>query len=491
MRVVIYARISQDRDESSRAIDRQVADCQSYAARNGLTVVETTVDRDVSAFSGVARPGFERAMELIGLNQADGILAWKSDRLYRRVADLERVIDAFNAVDARVFTVDTGTVDLTTPNGRTQARIGAIFAMNEMELKGERTARAFKQLAEEGGWKGGRKPLGYAKDGVTLVPEEAKVIKEAASRLLSGQSLASVTAWASSQLGRELRATALREALLGPRVIGVRTYTSQRARTLWAERKRKGEVSGPCPPEATTKAEWDPILTPSTQEELRALFHQRKQVRGKSATEAVLARLLFCMECGHVLHRNPKSYYCPPPSQGGCGQVAISAAPTEQFIKDQVNVVLEQVQEQEVLGAEAQPQLPAQTEEWQQIDREREELKRLRDAGLYTVDETLDRLRGLDQRRERLSAEQMELLNRASQRRALYGRIGDWDQGTVQEQAQVLRLMIRHITIARATTRGRVFRTDRIKPIHWADGECNCEVERLPGHRIPRVHYRN
>ncbi|RNI25137.1 recombinase family protein [Flexivirga caeni] len=84
-RAVIYARVSEDRDGRSLSIDQQIEDCERYAKRNKLTVVGKEMDRDRSASSGKKRDGFEAAIECVRSGEADGILAWSSDRLYRRL----------------------------------------------------------------------------------------------------------------------------------------------------------------------------------------------------------------------------------------------------------------------------------------------------------------------------------------------------------------------------------------------------------------------
>lgn len=47
--VAIYARISQDRDNTGMAVSRQLADCRAEAKKCGWVVAEEYVDDDVSA----------------------------------------------------------------------------------------------------------------------------------------------------------------------------------------------------------------------------------------------------------------------------------------------------------------------------------------------------------------------------------------------------------------------------------------------------------
>ena len=58
----LYLRISRD-DGETTAVERQRADCLALAAERGWEVGEEYVDADVSAFSGVERPAFQRLLE--------------------------------------------------------------------------------------------------------------------------------------------------------------------------------------------------------------------------------------------------------------------------------------------------------------------------------------------------------------------------------------------------------------------------------------------
>lgn len=58
----VYARISSDRSGDTLGVQRQIADCLALAERKGWTVAGQYVDDDVSAWSGRARPEYERCL---------------------------------------------------------------------------------------------------------------------------------------------------------------------------------------------------------------------------------------------------------------------------------------------------------------------------------------------------------------------------------------------------------------------------------------------
>ena len=51
-RAALYLRISSDPDGERAGVERQRADCEALARRNGWEIVEVFEDNDVSAYSG-------------------------------------------------------------------------------------------------------------------------------------------------------------------------------------------------------------------------------------------------------------------------------------------------------------------------------------------------------------------------------------------------------------------------------------------------------
>jgi site-specific DNA recombinase len=89
-RPVIYARISDDAELAGLGVARQLIDCRELAERLGLADPIEIVDNDVSAFdTRRSRPGWKQLIELVRSGDATAILAWHTDRLYRRLTDLE------------------------------------------------------------------------------------------------------------------------------------------------------------------------------------------------------------------------------------------------------------------------------------------------------------------------------------------------------------------------------------------------------------------
>nr|WP_232523145.1 recombinase family protein [Nocardioides sp. MAH-18] len=242
---MIYARISKDRVGAGIKVATQEADCRTLADRLGATVVGVYVDNDLSAYSGKQRPQYLALLERVAAGDADVVIAWHTDRLHRNPTELEAYIDACERGGVDTHTVRAGRIDLTTPSGKLFARNLGSYARFEIEHAIDRQRRAKRRAATEGTWKGGRRPFGYNADGVTVRDSEADAIREAADRVLAGDSLAAIAReWnrrgITTTTGKEWRPDGPRRILLRPRNAGFMEH--------------QGEIIG--------EAEWPPVIEP-------------------------------------------------------------------------------------------------------------------------------------------------------------------------------------------------------------------------------------
>ena len=124
-----------------------------------------------------------------GSSSTTTISAWNGKARPAYAALLEDVID----LDHPVRTCIAGEVDLSTDAGRAIARTLTARGRHESDVKSRRLCAKHEQLAQSGAWASGR-CFGYTNDG-QVIPTEAVIIREIANRLLSGESLRSVTKW--------------------------------------------------------------------------------------------------------------------------------------------------------------------------------------------------------------------------------------------------------------------------------------------------------
>lgn len=224
----IYARISRDKAGAGLGVDRQEADCRALAERLGWDVVAVFVDNDISAYDRrKVRPEYRAMLDAARSGAIKGVIAWHTDRLYRRTTDLEELVSVVEANDLQVQTVRAGNIDLATPSGRMFARTLGNMAQFEVEQSRDRVKSAKDQAAADGKYRGGIRPFGFEKDGVTVRESEAQVIRDATKGVLAGRTLAALTRELNERgvqtSGRSAtwKYGALRDMLIRPRNAGL------------------------------------------------------------------------------------------------------------------------------------------------------------------------------------------------------------------------------------------------------------------------------
>ncbi len=224
----VYLRMSLDRTGEELGIDRQRADCGPLAAAGAREYV----DNDVSASSGRRRPGYEQLLADIERGETTRVIAWSLDRLARRLADLERLVDTCERHRVPVVLARGSELDLSTPSGRLVARLLGSVARHEVEQKSDRQRAEARQRAKRGLPSGGPKPFGYARGGMAVIQSEAAALREAYRSLLAGRTTSGIAADLNraghhTGHGREWRHNSVRLLLLNPRNAGLRAHRGE------------------------------------------------------------------------------------------------------------------------------------------------------------------------------------------------------------------------------------------------------------------------
>lgn len=298
---MIYTRISDDQAGRGLGVARQLEDCQNLAERNGWDVIKHFDDNDVSAYSGKRRRGFEAMLEAMAAGEFDALLCFHTDRLYRNMRDLERVIDVADARQIQIRTVQGGDLDLSTSAGRMIARILGSVARQESEHSGERRKRANIQRAASGDWTAARRPFGYTTKGEPLEPE-ATAVRTAIHDVLAGKSIRAVAReWNAAGLAttgkaEQWRATSVRRVLMRPRYAALVVH--------------QGKIVGP--------GNWTPLIDEDTHHGIVAYLNDPARM-GHTGFERLYqgSGVYRCGVCDAVLigwkpsGGKPRAYTCP------------------------------------------------------------------------------------------------------------------------------------------------------------------------------------
>ena len=451
MKAAIYTRISSDVG-TALGVARQEEDCRALAAQRGWTIVNVYVDNDISASTGQRRPAYKQLLEDLREGLVEALIVWDLDRLHRRPIELEEFLDLADRHKVALASVG-GDVDLATPQGRMVARIKGAVARQEVEQISRRLRRKQLELAQAGRvGNGGIRPYGYAPDRMTVLPEEADIICEAANRVLAGESLGGIAADLTARRIPTVRGgpwsrTSLRELLLRPRIAGLRQY--------------QGAVIGP--------AAWPAILDRDTYEGLRAILtHPGRRPPGlTNARKYLLSGIATCGVCGNPLkihHGGPSAplgYSC---QQSGCGKVRRSLHHLDEFV---ANLIIARL-------AAANLQPPINTEE----DRLGEQIAaveaRLEEVAVAFADDpyvTADQVRTMT-RRLRATLDELQARHAERMRSNVLARIGgadlatSWASLSLSRRRAVISVLAESVIVLPTIRRGRGFDPSRID-IRW------------------------
>lgn len=192
MRYFVYARKSTDDDRQALSLPDQVKEDQLLAERRNLEVIEV-VEEARSAQKPNNRPKFNQMLTRIEKGEADGIIAWKVNRLSRNMTDGGRLADALSHNKVKhIVTVNDGEFFPHTPI----MLLTSYFSIGAQYSKdlGVDTARGLKSRAETGQYPSKAK-LGYLNDFnpatqakyISRDPERFKKVAKLWQLLLTGK----------------------------------------------------------------------------------------------------------------------------------------------------------------------------------------------------------------------------------------------------------------------------------------------------------------
>jgi site-specific DNA recombinase len=188
IKTIAYIRVSTGRQEISPEIQRERV--EAYCRMAGLNLVDTIVERGVSAKTKLSkRPAGSKVAALLKSGICH-IVALKLDRLFRNAADALTTTAEWNQAGIHLHLVDMNGMSLDTSSsmGRMFLTMLAGFAEFERNLISERTTAALRHLRSHGKVFG-HTPYGFnAVDGA-LMPNEAEQAVLSRLRAMRGRGI--------------------------------------------------------------------------------------------------------------------------------------------------------------------------------------------------------------------------------------------------------------------------------------------------------------
>ncbi len=318
--VAIYVRISKDAQARGLGVRDQEQDCRRLAERLGWIVYRVFVDNDIRAakYSNKPRPAYLEMLQAMRDGVVQAVVCWDVYRLVRQPKELEEFLDIAEASGITRLGTVSGDYDLSTPEGRFQARLWANIAANESEKTSQRHRRRQLQIAVDGLPNGGQRRYGYrhiaGENRLEVVPAEAVVVREIAARVLAGETISLIARDLNRRgipaaKGGKWFPNTVRNVVSGDTVAGIRAHRG-----------------------AVYPAQWKPILDRSTHDALVLLFQDpSRRFNPGGPTKHPWVRTLFC-PCTAKLHvrytNGQKTYFCQT-----CGKVNRLAAPVEAYLE--------------------------------------------------------------------------------------------------------------------------------------------------------------
>lgn len=185
MKLIGYTRVSSESQEENTSLGEQEKRIRSYC--DALQHDLINIYLDIASGSHIKRDGLQAALESV--DDVDGIIILKLDRLSRSVQDTIGLIAKLNAKGKHLIAVEQH-LDTSSSSGRLFVNIMASFSEYEREIINERTQGGRKAKHLSGGYAYGKPSFGMKSDQRELVidDEEQTIIKIIKNHRRSGKS---------------------------------------------------------------------------------------------------------------------------------------------------------------------------------------------------------------------------------------------------------------------------------------------------------------
>lgn len=174
--IAIFVRVS----KQSQDYERQIADLNAYAVKQGYTVVATIAEKISGAKRNSERQGIAELLELAASRRIKKVLVSEVSRLGRRTSDVLKVIEELTEQGVSIYAQNYN-LETLTPEGKRNPvasllfTLLAEFARLERETLVERINSGLDQARRRGKTLG--RPTGTTKDSTALLQEYAPVVR--------------------------------------------------------------------------------------------------------------------------------------------------------------------------------------------------------------------------------------------------------------------------------------------------------------------------
>jgi len=466
MRAFIYCRVSTEEQakENHYSLKYQEDKGRQRADQEGWQVYK--VRKDVGSGSATEhRDGYQELLTDVKQQDIDVVLVYKLDRLSRNVRDVYDFIELTKKHSVGFVSLTEG-FDTTTPMGKAQLGMAAVFSQLTRETIAENVRNGLAERARSGSWVGGVPPFGYdyqPQAGLQPDPEEAPTLRRVfklytkeklgmakIAHLLNAQGVG-------TRSGSQWSTSTIQRILINP------VYTGRL--------RHNGDIF---------EGDHEGLISSETFEQAQKIRNSRQKFHPRRRTsKLLLGGLARCGHCGWRLYSRPQSggqqrYTCrgnQKVGEGACSGFVKKAEWIEEPVIAKLREVanskeIQQLAVQEVeklLEEELEPlfaekkqiteQLAGISESFDQwaarLDRgiiDEEQFQRHNEALLKRKASLRDRLETIQQElagRDRLEADLAEVKELLQDFDAL------WAQGTLEERKELVRALVEDLRVTK------------------------------------------
>ena len=423
----------------------------------------STLDQDPGMqLEALARAGCDRVLEekvsgvstrrpirdqiLKELRPGDTLTVWDLTRLGRSMVEVVKIVEDLERRGVR-FRVLTQPIDTSSPTGKLQLQILAAIGEYERQMIRERVRAGKRRMLAEGRHPGGRALFGFEDDHITVIEDQAQLLREAVQALDKGQTLSNVVdAWNAQGLrpgqASHWRVTHLRRILLNERVI--------------------------------------PIIGQEAHDRLRRLFIDQERRKGGRPAAFLLSGVLVCNRCHRPMYGarrtrqggvQENTYRCEAGKgsggrHAGCGGTSVAMDRADRYVEEMFIAAIVSEELVEAL-ARRQAELLAEDVTVEALDTWRAELLELEQVqGTRFYSDAMKRRhdelrRMVDQATTQLLAQPdlQAMMDLPRSEAALRARWAAWD---IAQRRVWIRRLVHRIEVKPATV-GRV--EERLEPV--------------------------
>ena len=242
LRVGLYARYSDSKQDDGYSIEYQMSECQDYLNQNGLTLTKPYIDQAVTGTKVAGREAFHELIHDVKNELIDIVVVYKFNRIFRNAYESHKYRKLFKKHNVRLISI-TQLMDDETSAGRLMINVLADIDQFQSETISDFVKSSMREMAKQGYFTGGTVPYGYKLETVfdngkkkkkKYVPDEfeREVVQRLFELYADNYSLKYLQDYtksigASSRSGKSFGITSIARMLRNDFYIGILRYNAQ------------------------------------------------------------------------------------------------------------------------------------------------------------------------------------------------------------------------------------------------------------------------